>query len=141
MLTCAPLLDYKFSPDEFLKLEELREVHDTTTGKLREVKNWLKTEESLKISFEWTAKVFGTEFKLDTKSDGYQALLETKQIRDALMHPKKTSSLVIGDFQFSRIEKALEWFLSEYHRYNQKVSDIRSSDLIKLTIKRLPQES
>ena len=131
MLTCAQLLDYKFSDDEILKLKELKEVDDPKTGKRKQIKNWLKTEESLKISFEWTAKFVGTEFKLDTKSDGYQALLETKQIRDDLMHPKKTSSLVIGDLQFGRIEKALEWFHGEYERYNQEVSGIRSGDLVR----------
>jgi hypothetical protein len=131
MLTCAQLLDYKFSDDEILKLKELKEVDDLKTGKRKQIQNWLRIEESLKISFEWTAKFIGVEFKLDTKSDGYQALLQTKQIRDELMHPKKTSSLVIGDLQFSRIEKALEWFLSEYKRYNQEVSGVRSADLVK----------
>jgi hypothetical protein len=131
MLNFGTLMNYKFSDHEILKLKELREVTDRHSGELKQIKNWLEIEESLKISFEWTAKSVGTEFKLDTISDGYKALLKAKRIRNDLMHPKRTSCLVISESEHQVVEEALKWFLQEMSRFNDTIAEVRNSDLVK----------
>ncbi len=126
---------HEFSGDELLKLKELKEITNKKTGETKQIQQWLKIEDSLKISFEWTAKAFGFSFKLDRESDGYKAFLEAKNIRDELMHPKKSASLIIGESQFLRIEKAFAWFLSEVQRSNKDLHNQIVDDTVKFSLK------
>jgi hypothetical protein len=127
----------KFSDAEILKLKELKEVVDSKTGETKQVQQWLKIEESLKISLEWTSKAFGFSFKMDKESDGYKAFLESKDIRNELMHPKRSANLLISDLQFQRIEKAFVWFLSEVKRANKDLYGQLASDTVQFSLKHI----
>jgi hypothetical protein len=90
----------------------------------------LETQDNLKISFEWIAKFIGFDFKLENHSAGYQALLQTKKVRNNLMHPKKASNLLITDSEFHSVEQAAKWFKGELDRLNQKLYKVLATDLV-----------
>lgn len=85
----SPQVEYHLNQVEIDLLKEQKTYMDCRTGKIKvNDSNFIPTMDKLTIVPFLLGKIYDIEFKIDKGGKGWQGLLELKQLRDELTHPK-----------------------------------------------------
>jgi len=85
-------------------------------GSIKERDFYLRPEGNLRFAFRIYAECFGSDFKLKTDGNGWDAYKRALVIRNRITHPKKIEDLKIPDGEWTCIANARTWFDDEYKR-------------------------
>lgn len=95
-------VEYNLNQIEIDLLKEQKTYIDCKTGKIKvSESNFIATMDKLIIVPFLLAKIYGLEFKIDKSGKGWQGILELKQLRDKLTHPKFNLNIGEVDDTFS----------------------------------------
>jgi len=103
----------ELTPHELEIINEKRVV--LREGKTETRPYWLKFRDNIKATFEMFAKVHGVTLVWKDSAD-LDALCQTYELRNRLMHPKRPYDPEVSDSAIEAAQRGANWFVCEYER-------------------------
>jgi hypothetical protein len=100
--------------DVELLLEERRSTDATGTVVTRP--KFVPVRDRITPVIELFASIYGSSFKPDKSTTGWERFLRAMELRNRITHPKNASSFDIADSELDDVSAAREWFATTVKR-------------------------
>ena len=108
----AEISGVQLSSDEIAVATEVRIVEKD--GQRIEKKNFLRFRDNLKATFRIFGKVYGVTYTIQSPQ-GLDALCDTYEVRNRLMHPKTPTDPIVTDEDIRVSQQGVAWLSSEFN--------------------------
>lgn len=115
----------QFSVEELALLKE--ETYNlSNNGKAAVRKAKLRLRDNLNFAFKMQAKSAYSDYSLNLNSTEWNQFLKAITVRDRLMHPKRSSDLIVTDEELEHVQVASLWFLKSIQELRQSLLNAMS---------------
>jgi hypothetical protein len=124
----APVSGVELVREELEIISEIRTI--TVNGKIEQRLKFLNFKDNLKVTFKLFYKVHGLCYAPDY-TDGFNALCQTYELRNRLMHTKTVFDSKVSDDEIESARLGQKWFNCEYDRLIRDCSNAATTLLKK----------